>query len=135
MVLNIVKSSTCMANIVLQMTQLLNNIKIGGGLDMDYVTPILKKCVSCHSQPTGYNFPSFSCKSTAATPNPDATVLRTNGFIRSGSFSTGSCSRYSLRSEYTRSCASFHCTCSDFPFLRRSDSGAEISAKAGMWSL
>ena len=30
-----------------QMTQLLN-IKIGGGLDMDYVTPILKKCVSCH---------------------------------------------------------------------------------------
>ena len=26
------------------MTQLLNNIKIGGGLDMDYVTPILKKC-------------------------------------------------------------------------------------------
>ena len=30
--------------------------------------------------------------------------------IRSGSFSTSSCSRYSLSSEYTRSCASFHCT-------------------------
>ena len=29
------------------MTQLLNNIKIGGGLDMDYIAPILKKCV-CH---------------------------------------------------------------------------------------
>ena len=34
------------------MTQLLNNIKIGGGLDMDYVTPILKNMciVSPHNQ-------------------------------------------------------------------------------------
>ena len=30
------------------MIQLLNNNKIGGGLDMDYVTTILKKCLSCH---------------------------------------------------------------------------------------
>ena len=37
-----------------------------------------------------YNFPSFSCNSTAATPTPEASVLRTKGFIRSGSFNTGS---------------------------------------------
>ena len=70
----------------------------------------------------------FSYKSAASSPTPDALVLRTNSFIRSGSFNTGSCSRYSLSSELSRSCASFHCTCSDFPFLRRSDSGAEIWA-------
>ena len=45
--------------------------------------------------PTGYNFPSFSCNNTAATPTPNASVLRTKGFIRPGSFNTGSCSRYS----------------------------------------
>ena len=59
-------------------------------------------------------------------------VLRTNSFLRSGSFNTGSGSRYSLSSEYARSCASFHCICSDLPFLRRLDSGAEVSVKAGM---
>ena len=48
---------------------------------------------------------------------------------------SSSCSRYSLSSEYTRSSASFHCTCSDLPFLRRLDREAETSAKAGMWSL
>ena len=37
-----------------------------------------------------YNFPSFSCNSTAATPTPEASVLRTKGFIKSGSFNTGS---------------------------------------------
>ena len=63
--------------------------------------------------------PLFSCNSTAATPTPDASILGANGFIRSGSFSTSSCSRYSLSSEYTRYGASLHCTCSDFPFLRR----------------
>ena len=52
-----------------------------------------------------------------------------------GSFSNSSCISYSLSSEYARSCASFHCACSDFPFLRRFDSSAETSAKAGMWSL
>ena len=80
-------------------------------------------------------------------------VLRTNGFIRSGSFFTGSCSRYSLSIGYIYigqevsilvlvagplsalaiSCAPFHCMCPDF--LRTSDSVAEISAKAGKWSL
>ena len=31
------------------MSQLLNNIKIGGGLDTDYVTPkLIKTCISCH---------------------------------------------------------------------------------------
>ena len=83
------------------------------------------------AQPAGNNFPPVK----AATPNPDASVLRTNGFVRSGSFSSGSCSRYSLSSEYARSCASFHCTFSDFPFLKRSESGTEISAKVGIWSL
>ena len=53
----------------------------------------------------------------------------------SQSFSTGSCSRYSLSSEYARCCASFHCTCFDPLILRRSDSGAKTSAKTGMWSL
>ena len=47
--------------------------------------------------PTGYSFPSFSCNSTAAFPTPEASVLRTNDFIRSGTFNTCSCSRYSLR--------------------------------------
>ena len=68
--------------------------------------------------------PLFSCNSTAATPTSDACIL-----------GTSSCSRYSLSSEYTRSCASFHCTCSDLPFLRRLDREAETSSKAGMWSL
>ena len=79
--------------------------------------------------------PLFSCNSTAATPTKDASVLGTNGFIRSGSFSTSSCRRCSLSSEYARSCASFHCTCSDSPFLKRSESSAETSAKAGMCSV
>ena len=47
--------------------------------------------------------PMFSCNSTAATPTPDASLLRTNGFVRSGSFSSNSGSRYSLSNEYTRS--------------------------------
>ena len=51
------------------------------------------------------------------------------------SCSTGSCSMYSLSSEKASFFVSFHCTCSDFPFLMRSDSGAEILMKAGMWSL
>ena len=50
--------------------------------------------------PTGYNFPSFACNSTAAMATPDASVLRMNGFIRSGSFNTGSCIRYSLSSKH-----------------------------------
>ena len=41
----------------------------------------------------------FGPAATAATPIADACVLRTNCFIRSGSFNTGSCSIYSLNSD------------------------------------
>ena len=61
-----------------------------------------------------------------------ACVLRTNGFIRPGSLNTGSCSRYSLSSEYMHAPLPHSIVLSsDFPFLR----GAETSAKDGMWSL
>ena len=78
---------------------------------------------------------SFSMQQYSCYSNSGCIFCRTNDFIMLGNFYTGFCSKYFLSSEYARSCASFHSTCSDIAFLRRSDTGAEISTKARIWSL